>query len=90
MLTIRSEASFSRRDLTSYLDQHNIGTRLLFAGNVTKEPYMIGSNFRVSGVLENTDIAMNNTFWVGVQPALTNEMLDIVVKKIETFWGVTS
>jgi CDP-6-deoxy-D-xylo-4-hexulose-3-dehydrase len=51
---------------------------------------MIGRNFRVSGVLENTDIAMNNTFWVGVQPALTNEMLDFVVKKIESFCGVMS
>jgi CDP-6-deoxy-D-xylo-4-hexulose-3-dehydrase len=89
LLTIRPEANFSRLDLISYLDQHNIGTRLLFAGNITKQPYMIGRNFRVSGVLENTDIAMNNTFWIGVQPALTNEMLDFVVKKIEIFCGVT-
>jgi len=90
LLTIRPEANFSRLDLISYLDQHNIGTRLLFAGNITKQPYMIGRKFRVSGVLENTDIAMNNTFWIGVQPALTNEMLDFVVSKIESFCGVTS
>jgi len=49
---------------------------------------MLGRNFRVSGDLTNTDIIMNNTFWIGVQPALTEEMLEFSVSKIEAFLGV--
>jgi CDP-6-deoxy-D-xylo-4-hexulose-3-dehydrase len=78
----------SRLDLTTYLDQNKIGTRLLFAGNLTRQPYMIDSEYRISGDLTHTDNVMNNTFWIGVQPALTEEMLDFVVKKIEAYLGV--
>jgi CDP-6-deoxy-D-xylo-4-hexulose-3-dehydrase len=49
---------------------------------------MIGRNYRVSGELTNTDIIMNQTFWVGVYPGLSREMLDFVVEKLETFLGV--
>jgi CDP-4-dehydro-6-deoxyglucose reductase, E1 len=65
-----------------------VGMRLLFAGNLTRQPYMLGRNFRVSGELTNTDIVMNRSFWVGVYPGLPTEMLDFVVEKIETFLGV--
>jgi CDP-6-deoxy-D-xylo-4-hexulose-3-dehydrase len=65
-----------------------VGTRLLFAGNLTRQPYMLGRNFRVSGELTNTDIVMNQTFWVGVYPGLRREMLDFLAEKIETFLGV--
>jgi CDP-6-deoxy-D-xylo-4-hexulose-3-dehydrase len=88
LLTIRPDANFNRVDLLNYLDQHKIGTRLLFAGNLTKQPYMLGRNFRVSGALTNTDIVMNNSFWVGVYPGLTDEMLDFVIAKIEAFCGI--
>ena len=74
--------------MLEYLDQNKIGTRLLFAGNLTRQPYMKDRNFRVSGNLTNTDIVMNDSFWVGVYPGLTKEMLDFVVSKIETFFGV--
>ena len=74
--------------MLTYLDQHKIGTRLLFAGNLTRQPYMIGRNYRVSGDLTNTDRVMNDTFWVGVYPGLTREMLDYVVDRLETFFGV--
>ena len=87
-ITLRENAPVSRVDLLQYLDQNKVGTRLLFAGNLTKQPYMIGRNFRVSGELTNTDTVMNNTFWIGVQPALTQEMLEFSVSKIETFLGV--
>ena len=87
-ITLRENAPVSRVDLLQYLDQNKVGTRLLFAGNLTKQPYMIGRNFRVSGELTNTDTVMNNTFWIGVQPALTKEMLEFSVSKIETFLGV--
>ena len=78
----------TRLDLLTYLDQNKIGTRLLFAGNLTRQPYMIGAKYRISGDLINTDNVMNNTFWIGVQPALTKEMLEFTAQKIETYLGV--
>ncbi|MBB3117526.1 lipopolysaccharide biosynthesis protein RfbH [Pseudoduganella violacea] len=87
-MTLKPEANVARVDLLTYLDQHKIGTRLLFAGNLTRQPYMIGRNYRVSGELTNTDRVMNDTFWVGVYPGLTREMLDYVVDKLEAFFGV--
>lgn len=87
-VTVKPESGVQRIDLQQYLDQNKIGTRLLFAGNLTRQPYMIGKNFRVSGDLTNTDIVMNQTFWIGVYPGLSTEMLDFVVEKIETFLGV--
>ena len=79
----------SRRvDLLEYLDQYKIGTRLLFAGNLTRQPSMAGRQYRVSGDLANTDRIMNDTFWIGVYPGLTEEMLDFVAAKIEAYFGV--
>jgi len=88
LMTIKPEADVRRVDLLNYLDQHKIGTRLLFAGNLTRQPYMIGRNYRVSGELTNTDTVMNNSFWIGVYPGLSQEMLDFSVNKIESFLGV--
>ena len=87
-ITLKENAPVNRVELLRYLDQNKIGTRLLFAGNLTRQPYMIGRNFRVSEHLTNTDIVMNNTFWIGVQPALTEEMLAFSSEKIETFFGI--
>jgi CDP-6-deoxy-D-xylo-4-hexulose-3-dehydrase len=87
-MTLKPEANVSRVDLLTYLDEHKIGTRLLFAGNLTRQPYMVGRNYRVSGDLTNTDRVMNDTFWIGVFPGLTREMLDFAVDKLETFFGV--
>jgi CDP-6-deoxy-D-xylo-4-hexulose-3-dehydrase len=87
-ITVKEGSPVSRLDLTTYLDQNKIGTRLLFAGNLTRQPYMVDAKYRVSGELTNTDNVMNNTFWIGVQPALTKEMLEFVVSKIEIFLGV--
>jgi CDP-6-deoxy-D-xylo-4-hexulose-3-dehydrase len=85
---LKKECPVSRLDLTSYLDQNKVGTRLLFAGNLTRQPYMVNVKYRVSGELTNTDNVMNNTFWIGVQPALTKVMLEYAVVQIETFLGV--
>lgn len=87
-LVLKEESGVKRVDLLNYLDQAKIGTRLLFAGNLTRQPYMIGRSFRISGDLTNTDIVMNQTFWLGVYPGLTAEHLDYVVQKLEEFFGV--
>ena len=87
-ITLKDNCPVTRLDLLTYLDQNKVGTRLLFAGNLTCQPYMIGANYRVSGDLTNTDNVMNNTFWIGVQPALTLEMLEFAASKIESYLGV--
>ena len=87
-ITLRANCPVSRLDLLTYLDQNKVGTRLLFAGNLTRQPYMENQKFRISGELTNTDIVMNNTFWIGVQPSLTKEMLEYAAQKIEAYLGV--
>jgi len=87
-LTLTAAANTSRVDLLTYLDQHKIGTRLLFAGNLTRQPYMIGRNYRVVGELRNTERVMHDTFWIGVYPGLSREMLDFTATKLEQFFGV--
>lgn len=87
-LTLRKAAGVTRVDLLRYLDQNKIGTRLLFAGNLTRQPYMVGRNYRVSDKLSNTDLVMDNTFWLGCYPGLSEAMLDYVADHIETFFGV--
>jgi len=88
LITLKENAGVNRVDFLKYLDQNKIGTRLLFAGNLTKQPYMINRQYRVVGNLDNTDYIMNNSFWIGVYPGLTKEMLDFMVDKIETFLGL--
>jgi CDP-6-deoxy-D-xylo-4-hexulose-3-dehydrase len=68
-----------------FLGERKIGTRLLFAGNLTKQPAYKNVNFRVVGDLTNTDIVMNRTFWVGVFPGLTPPMLDFIADSIIEF-----
>lgn len=82
-ITVRDKAPVSRLELLTRLDQNKIGTRLLFGGNLIRQPYLVGRQYRVCGDLSNTDIVMNNTFWIGVQPALTSEMLEFAVSRIE-------
>jgi CDP-4-dehydro-6-deoxyglucose reductase, E1 len=87
-VVLKESAGVKRVDLLGYLNDHKIGTRLLFSGNLTRQPYMIGRNYRVSGELTNTDIVMNQTFWLGVYPGLTTSHLDYVVLKLEEFFGL--
>jgi CDP-6-deoxy-D-xylo-4-hexulose-3-dehydrase len=87
-MTLRENAGVQRVDLLTYLDQYRIGTRLLFAGNLTRQPYFQGVKYRAPQPLENTDAVMERTFWVGVHPGLTAEMLDYVGERIEVFFGV--
>ncbi len=87
-ITLRPNSPVSQLDLLAYLDQEKVGTRLLFAGNLTRQPYMRQRNYRVSGELNNTDTVMNHTFWIGVQPALSEQMLAWSADKIREFIGV--
>jgi CDP-6-deoxy-D-xylo-4-hexulose-3-dehydrase len=74
-----------REDLLRFLDSRKIGTRLLFAGNITKQPAYKDVDFRIVGDLTNTDIVMTRSFWVGVYPGLTTQMMDYVIESITDF-----
>ena len=86
-ITIRDNFDFDRTKLLKHLDSRQIGTRLLFAGNLTKQPYMRDMQYRVCGDLDNTDLVMNNTFWVGVHPSLTEEMIAFVAEELLSYFG---
>lgn len=82
---VKEDAPFSRNQLTQHLELNKIGTRLLFAGNLLRQPAYEGYEYRVVGDLKNTDYVMNQVFWVGVYPGLTTEMLDCVAKVMMEF-----
>ena len=92
MLTIKDK-KINRRDLLQYLENKNIQTRLLFAGNITKQPLFEtlkeNIDYRIIGDLENTDIIMNDSFWIGVYPKINDDMIDYMVKCIEDFIEIT-
>ena len=84
-LTLEDGVGFTRRELIDFLDSRKIGTRLLFGGNLTKQPAYKGVDFVVKSNLKNTDIIMNRTFWLGVYPGLTPEMLEFVSRSVNEF-----
>jgi len=84
-ITLRPNLPFTRDELVVKLNQENIGTRLLFGGNLIRQPYMKGRNYRVSGKLENSDTIVDRTFWIGVYPELTRDHLTYVLDVIEKF-----
>jgi CDP-6-deoxy-D-xylo-4-hexulose-3-dehydrase len=88
-ITLRETSNVRRVDVLNFLDQKKIGTRLLFAGNLTRQPYFKGIEYRVVGELANTDRIMNQTFWVGVYPGLHIEQLDYIADKLKEFLGAT-
>jgi CDP-6-deoxy-D-xylo-4-hexulose-3-dehydrase len=82
---IKEDAPFTRNKLVQYLEENRIGTRLLFGGNLLRQPLYQGLNYRVVGDLSNADKIMNCVFWIGVFPGLTEEMLTYVANTIKTF-----
>ena len=84
-IAVRENAPFTRDQLTRELDARKIGTRLLFAGNLLRQPAYQGVKHRVVGDLKNTDFVMNNVFWIGLYPGLSHEMLDHTVGTIAAF-----
>lgn len=89
-ITLRENSPISRNELISILDGAKIGTRLLFGGNLLRQPAFIGSPRRIVGDLRNTDIVMGNTFWIGVWPGLTESMLEYMADTISRAFGVKS
>jgi len=84
-ITLNSEFPIVREDLLRFLDSRKIGTRLMFAGNILKQPAYKDRDFKIVGELRNTDIVMTNTFWLGVYPGLTNSMLDYMIDSVLLF-----
>ena len=87
-LTLVPSDNYSRTQLLEHLADAKIGTRLLFGGNITRQPYMKNVPYRVASSLENTENIMHNTLWVGVYPGLDNQKLDYIVSSIEAFFGL--
>ena len=89
LITVKPEAGKSRNDITKYLEAHNIQTRLLFSGNYIKHPCFDAlrgtSAYRVVGTLDNTNRIMEDSFWIGVYPGMTEEMIDYMIKTIKEF-----
>lgn len=89
LITLTEQAKFSRNDLVKYLEAHNIQTRNLFAGNLTKHPcfeHLIeGTDYRIVGELKNTDNIMNNAFWIGLYPGMGERRLDYMISIIRDF-----
>ncbi|GHC96503.1 lipopolysaccharide biosynthesis protein RfbH [Nocardiopsis terrae] len=85
VITVDTEAPFGRRELVRFLEERKIGTRLLFAGNLTRQPAYSDQRYRVAEDLTNSDIITQQSFWVGVYPGLTDDMLDFVVSSVTEF-----
>lgn len=84
-ITVEARAPFVRNDLIAFLEQRRIGTRLLFGGNLTRQPAYQHVQHRTAGELTNSDRVMNDTFWIGVYPGLNDAMLDYVIESFHTF-----
>ena len=86
-ITIKENSRFERKEIIKKLAEKKIGTRLLFAGNLTKQPAYLNKKFRISESLKNTDFIMRNTFWVGIQPSLDVEELTYVSEQIKKIFN---
>lgn len=90
LMTVRENTPFTRNEMVQFLENNNIQTRLLFAGNFLRQPCFNTlreekEGYRVVGSLDNTDRIMNNSFWIGVYPGMTNDKMDYMVSKIKEF-----
>ncbi|QKW21686.1 lipopolysaccharide biosynthesis protein RfbH [Kitasatospora sp. NA04385] len=85
VITVKPDAPFTRAALVDFLEGRKIGTRRLFAGNLTRQPAYIGRPHRIVGDLTNSDIITEHTFWVGVYPGLSDAQLDYIVESVREF-----
>jgi CDP-6-deoxy-D-xylo-4-hexulose-3-dehydrase len=86
-ILIKDTAKFTRNDLVTYLEDHKIATRTLFGGNLTRQPAYLDAKYRIVGNLKNTDMVMNNLFWIGVYPGITEEMIIYIHKVFSEFFS---
>ena len=84
-ITVKDNIPFSRESLVNYLTSKLVDKRPIFAGNLIKQPYFKNKTFRTSKTLSNTDKIMNQSFWIGVFPGLSKDMLEYTIKQFETF-----
>jgi CDP-6-deoxy-D-xylo-4-hexulose-3-dehydrase len=85
-ITVKKDAGFSRGELISFLEKSRIQTRLIFAGNVLRQPAFCGIKCRVAGSLKNTDTVMNDSFFIGVYPGLGPEDMEYILKRFRVFF----
>ena len=88
MISVKPDCGLNRNAITHYVENHNVQTRLLFSGNLIKHPCFdqmraSGKGYRIAGSLENTDRIMKDTFWIGVYPGMTDEMLEVMANAIK-------
>jgi len=93
-IRVRDGVTFKRNDIVTYLEEKNIQTRNLFAGNLTRHPCFSplkeGKDYRIAGELKNTDKLMRDSFWLGVYPGMTEEMIKHMTDQIKKFAGLGS
>jgi CDP-6-deoxy-D-xylo-4-hexulose-3-dehydrase len=87
LITVRPDAPFTRDELVLHLERERIGTRLLFGGNLTRQPAYEEVDYRVVGELRNTDLVMAQAFWIGVYPGLTERMIEYIVESFDRFFA---
>ena len=85
LITLKDGIKFTRNDLIEYFNENKIGTRLLFSGNIIKQPYFKEYKYRISGNLLNTDKILKDSFWLGVYPGLETDHLDYIFEKFKSF-----
>jgi len=88
LLVVKPEANTTRKDVVEYLEERKIGTRLLFAGNVTRQPYFEGRQFRLGSELPMADRLMNDAFWIGIWPGLDEERLEFMAQTLAAYFGL--
>jgi CDP-4-dehydro-6-deoxyglucose reductase, E1 len=84
-ILVRKDAPLSRGDIVRYLEENQVATRMLFGGNLAKQPAYQGVSYRIAGSLKNSDLVMDNLFWLGVYPGLTTEMVEYISNVLESF-----
>ena len=87
-LLVRDSAPFTRADIVKYLEDNLIATRMLFGGNLVKQPAYSNVKYKVAGSLVNTDIVMKNLFWLGVYPGLSKEAIDYIIRNLYQFISI--
>lgn len=84
-ILVKENAPFTRAEIVEFLEENKISTRMLFSGNLIRQPAYKNAIFRIVGKLDNTDMVMNNLFWIGVYPGINDQMLDYIIETIDRF-----